>query len=470
MKNKIKHISITAITACLLAIGMFSLIGCQTYKPTDYMQWGDRYFNEGNNERAIWCYNLILDEFPNSPEAQVAKEKIAEAKRRRGDPEEKSGSAVAQQVKVGSVTEADFEYIQNRQGGITITAYKEFQKDKPVVRDLIIPAQLQGINVTEIADFAFSNGSYQFTGRGAFVRRDGDLFENVTIPPTVTSIGDQAFAGRGIKTLNLPDSVRSIGRGAFGENQISSVKWPTSFIAGNTVIPAMVFAHNRLTSIDIPVGITTIESGAFGGNQLTELTIPANVTRISGFAFTDNMISKLTFSNSGKLKTIELAAFSKNQLKSVVLPEGLTEIINSIYILGYTPGIGYRYAHADLSDISMLRKFFGVSYGDGILNDNPLVYIKIPSTLAYHDFADTFFRGRLVPVIERVKPRITVIQSDKIDAVRLGEDNINFEADISFNNFYASQGKKAGIYFRRGQIWVIGTQAEFDALIAEKTK
>ena len=486
MKNKTKHIGITAMIACLLAIGMFSLIGCATNSQTtpeptveekQALAQGMIWFTREDFDLAIREYERFLREYPQSSLAQEAREKLAEAKEAKNDPEGYRAKQAAkkeaeriQAIPRGTpVTEADLEYVQNKQGGITITGYKEFQEDKPRIRDFVIPAQIQGINVTEIAGFAFQNGYYGYRG-SYFNNWKGDLFENVTIPSTVTSIGDQAFVGRGIKTLILPDSVRSIGRGAFGENQISSVKWPASFLAGNTVIPAMIFSHNRLTSIDIPANITQIESGAFGGNKLTELTIPANVTRIDACAFAGNNISKLVFSNSGKLKTLEPAVFSKNNLKSVALPEGLTEIItDKASVLADILGVGRGY-YTNLGAGS-LSSFFGASTGSGILNDNPLGYIKIPSTLAYKDFSDTFFYGdRLVPVIERVKPRVTVIQGDTIDAVKLGEDNMNFALDTSFNNFYALQGKKAGIYMRRGQIWAMGTQAEFDALIAERTR
>jgi len=460
MKNKTNHIGIIAIIACLLAIGMFSLIGCETIR--DFEKDGDRNFEQGNYERAVYWYNYVLQEYPGYTRTKTVQEKLAKARAAKLDQEREAQKP--QRVK--PVTEADLEYVQNRQGGITITGYKEFQEGKAVIRDLVIPAQIQGINVTEIADFAFQNGYYRFSSnQGRFNKRDRDVFENVTIPSTVTSIGNQAFIGRGIKTLNLPEGLRAIGAGAFAENQISSnVKWPSAI----TVIPITVFAHNQLTSIDIPSSVTTIESGAFGGNKLTELTIPANVTRISACAFADNMISKLTFSNSGKLKTIEATAFSKNNLKSVALPEGLTEIITQMTtVFGDTDFGTIRHNQFIMS----LSNFFGVSTDDGILSDNPLSYIKIPSTLVYNDFNDAFFKGsRLVSVIERVKPRVTVIQGDTIDAVKLGEDNMNFALDTSFNNFYALQGKKAGIYMRRGQLWAMGTQAEFDALIAEKTK
>jgi hypothetical protein len=350
------------------------------------------------------------------------------------------------------VTEANFNYRQNQQGGITITKYI---KEKYGTRDLVIPAQIQGINVTEIGDYAFRKGYYGTTSELQFILEEGEVFESVTIPPTVTAIGKAAFMGRGIKTLNLPEGLRTIGEYAFDRNQLSSVKLP----AGITVIPAMAFAHNQLTSIDIPAAVTHIGSGAFGGNKLTEVTIPANVTRINAFAFGANMISKINFSASGNLKEIETRAFTANRLKSVVLPEGLTTIY------------GYGGNEIDRTyGLLRLGRLFDVNT-TGVFGGSPLAYIKIPSTLKGMSGQgnNRTITNDIVPIIEWLQPVTRMIYIGNADAIKVG-DNIGVGIDDGFNNFYATQGRKAGIYLRRGQIWVLGTQEEFDALIAEKTK
>jgi len=379
------------------------------------------------------------------------------------------------------LTEENFKFEQNKQGGITITGY--INEKQMGIRDLVIPSQIYGINVTEIGQGAFAKGSYasgdilmEFRAKGS-----GEVFESVTIPPTVTSIGAVAFVGRGIKTLNLPESVRTIGIGAFAENQLSSVILPAGLrsIGGGAFaknrlssvtlpegiqgISVLSFARNQLTSIVIPSSVTVIGMGAFGGNQLTEVTIPENVTIIYSEAFAANKISKITFSDSGKLRTIQSAAFAGNQLKSVVLPEGLTEI-----------------AQAEFGQHSERGAYFGVSEDGGIFGGNPLVYIKIPSTLTKAEVNAShvpFIRG-VVPAIEWSNPSIIKYRGDgaitigKADALKIGAniDTSNMGFDQSFINFYSSQGNKAGIYMRRGPLWVTATQEEFDAFIAEKTK
>ena len=396
------------------------------------------------------------------------------------------------------VTEANFQYMQNQQGFITIIRY--LNEKGSGTRDLVIPAQIQGINVTAIAEDAFAKGwpsgnLDSMTGRplGAYsLSNQGEVFESVTIPPTVTSIGPQAFINRGIKTLNLPDSVRSIGAYAFAKNQISSLNLSNvtsigefafmenqltsvTFSAGITAIPRMAFAKNQLASIVIPSSVTQIGVGAFGGNRLTELTIQENVTSIGDCAFAANSISKLAFSNSGKLTSIGTAAFSKNQLRSVVLPEGLTSISSGT-------SVEFRSIFEGQGGYMNLGEYFSVSASDGILGGNPLGYIKLPSISTSDSTSGRRRRDdnqygtiatAAIPAVEWLQPSRNIIPIQRADALKIG-DNISAEVlrelGDGFTNFYASQGSKAGIYMRRGQLWVTATQAEFDAFIAEKTK
>ena len=108
---------------------------------------------------------------------------------------------------------------------------------------------------------------------------------SVTIPNSVTSIGDNAFYGcTGLTSITIPNSVTSIGKSAFDNcTGLTSITIPNSV----TSIGEFAFSGcTGLTSITIPNSVTSIGEFAFGDcTGLTSITIPNSVTSIGKFAF-----------------------------------------------------------------------------------------------------------------------------------------------------------------------------------------
>ena len=138
----------------------------------------------------------------------------------------------------------DFTYTESG-GTITITGYTGSGGS------VTIPAQINGIPVTSIGNNAFSPSSY------------GNLLTSVTIPNSVTSIGNDAFNGNQLTSVTIPNSVTSIGSYAFYSNQLTGITIPSSV----TSIGSSAFESNRLSSVTISNGVTSIGSRAFFGDM-----------------------------------------------------------------------------------------------------------------------------------------------------------------------------------------------------------
>lgn len=84
---------------------------------------------------------------------------------------------------------------------------------------------------------------------------------NTMIPNSVTSIGDEAFAGSGLTSVNIPNSVIVIGENSFrGCNGLTSVNIGNSV----TAIGRYAFSYCRaLTSVTIGNSVTSIGAWAF---------------------------------------------------------------------------------------------------------------------------------------------------------------------------------------------------------------
>jgi hypothetical protein len=148
----------------------------------------------------------------------------------------------------------------------------------------------------------------------------GNKIKSVTIPDSVTSIGESAFSSNQLTSVTIPDSVTSIGESAFSSNQLTSVTIPSAV----TTIGDKSFAYNQLTNVTIPSAVTTIGDRAFEYNQLTSVTIPDSVTSIGDYAFEYNQLTSVMIPDS--VTSIGSYAFSYNQLTSVTIPDSVTSI------------------------------------------------------------------------------------------------------------------------------------------------
>lgn len=147
-------------------------------------------------------------------------------------------------------TAADFDVLQNKGGGVTITAYRG------AAAELAIPAEIGGQKVTVI-------GGRAFYGKGLV---------SVIIPEGVTTIAFYAFAGNRLSSVVIPPGLNLIEYEAFSGNLLEFVDLPESVRS----IGVRAFADNKLSGVVIPGRVSFIGKDAFAGNGFTVITIGAN--------------------------------------------------------------------------------------------------------------------------------------------------------------------------------------------------
>ena len=225
---------------------------------------------------------------------------------------------------------------------------------------IVIPEKVTYINgtrkVTRIGSYAFYKcnlvavtipNSVTSIGNNAFF--DCDYLTSITIPNSVTSIGERAFEGcSGLTSITIPNSVTSIGYWAFrycfgltsvtigsgvtsiGEKAFEGCKHLTSITIPNSVTSIGYSAFSNctsLTSVTIPNSVTFIGGSAFYGcSGLTSVTIGNSVTSIGSYAFSGcSGLTSITIPNS--VTSIGYSAFSNcTSLTSVTIPNSVTSI------------------------------------------------------------------------------------------------------------------------------------------------
>ena len=227
----------------------------------------------------------------------------------------------------------------NKTASIASSGYNCYEGNSngyKVITDINIPSVIDGYIITKINNNAFCP---VYSSSQRYCRQSANL-TSVTIPDSVTTIGDTAFSGNQLTSITIPDSVTAIEDAAFSGNQLTSITIPdsvttigisafannqlTSVIIPNTVTYLSGFDDNQLTSITIPDSVTTIGNSAFSGNQLTSITIPDSVTTIGNSAFSGNQLTSITIPDS--VTTIGNSAFLGNKLTSIIIPDSVTTV------------------------------------------------------------------------------------------------------------------------------------------------
>ena len=204
-----------------------------------------------------------------------------------------------------------------------------------------------------------SIGNYAFQGAGKKTDENGNVTASlkIVVPPTITSLGTDAFKNSGLNSVTIMSGVTVIPASAFKDCEylatvtisesvttIGASAFEGCSALQNVTIPAAVktigdkaFYKTSLTSFNVvdteedPSQLTTIGANAFSENTAlaTALVIPATVTTIGASAFYYTGITSVSFGKAGEtsvLETIGDYAFRQTPLASVVIPASVTSI------------------------------------------------------------------------------------------------------------------------------------------------
>jgi len=216
--------------------------------------------------------------------------------------------------------EGDWEYSVGA-NGVIIENYNGNQSS------IVIPSVINSLPVKQ-----FGGGVSMF-----YLNPHKELITSVTIPSSVTKIGDCAFQWlSNLQSIAIPESVIEIGVLAFSRTGLTDIIIPNSVTKiGNDCFNASV----KLKSITLSENITEIPVGMFRWcNGLEKINIPPSVTSIGEFAFWGNInLTEINLSLT-RIRTIGRGAFAGclKLNKIIGLPPALIAGYSSFGLSGAT--------------------------------------------------------------------------------------------------------------------------------------
>lgn len=209
------------------------------------------------------------------------------------------------------------------------------------ITDLTVEVTYKGPDFSSLVEYfgtvtipqtvTFNGNTYSVTAIGEYAFSSCDSLISVTIPASITSIGENAFRVTGINCITIPNSVTSIGDGAFAYCQdLEEIKIPNlvkkigawtfegcsnliSVDMPNTVesIGAYAFQNcKNLETLSLPQSLRNISSCTFRAcSSLSQISIPSSVTSIGDYAF-DGCSNLVNITIPQSVENIEWDAFS----------------------------------------------------------------------------------------------------------------------------------------------------------------
>ena len=303
---------------------------------------------------------------------------------------------------------------------------------------------------------------YDITEDGVLVSSDGNLLlmdeetGSLTIPETVTAIGEGAFANLdGLRTIIIPSTVKRIEQNAFRSNTtLETVIIQERNGEGVEYIGDNAFyGCSNLQSINLPDTITSIAYQCFRYcRKLDNIKLPNNITTLNALTFDGcNNLKKLELPES--LKTLGESSLSDTSLVVLKFPSNLNSIgsgalrISTLQEIDTSENNYFDFRNGVLYSKDLKKLVLALSNVTNINMENTV------ETIQGYAFS-TCSRLSNINITENVKSiGIEAFSNSNLKGITVNVNNKYFMADDS-NNLYNIDGTILYRLFDTGNVTI----------------
>lgn len=356
----------------------------------------------------------------------------------------------------GTLTEADFNYTIRSDNTVIINSFKNATAEV-----VAIPEKLDGIRVTEIANYAFANKN---------------KIRELYIPDTIIKIGDSAFIyNSSIKELVIPGTVKYIGRNAF--YNCTSLEKLTLLYGVETINSGAFSSCTSLSKIEIAPSVGTLYGSTFqkvdnptivaepnspaaqytgDGNTSVAHSVPASDSPIV-YAYTTSADGSVVIDgykgsnktpiipatlNGNEVTSIGDSAFQNKPVTSVTLPDSIKTLGSDVF--------------AGTNIMELILPSGITSIGENLIDNKPGIIIRSDSPYVEEYISKYYSNVRFEPYqTEMTSYHRLTINTNGYGSVTLG-DNGKYKDGVKVNiNTQAYRG-----YTFTG--WTVSGQGVFE--------
>lgn len=231
-----------------------------------------------------------------------------------------------------------FDFDKTIESGVVIIRYMGSEKN------VVIPSELGGKPVIAIDDYAFCadtlpalEQSYADKyGYQYLVNTGCSLIESVTIPETVTYIGDMAFDHcTSLKKIEFEgEGIRCIMAYAFAYTALTEINIPRSLEALGegafcyTDIPDIVLGKNDVDYFDL-------YGRAFDGSNIRTVTIKSDGVNVHSDTFKGGYVNKITFEGSVDIFEMGAMPIKDNPVQEIIFKSTYPAEVARMLVLDY---------------------------------------------------------------------------------------------------------------------------------------